>query len=275
MNKERGACSAPLFMEVKEMKTIQTPFGGTLEFYPGKEDAKNEMVLICPGGGYSFLSPREGKPIAEVFNQNGYQAAVLSYCLEKEVHGTDPLKELAWSVRWLRTDSHWKEKCRKIWLVGFSAGGHLAASLGVLWNEDSVFTEEEQQLNRPDGLILGYPVISMGEFAHPGSVRRLTGGDQELIRLFSLEKRDLSKVPPVFLWNTQPDEKVPAMNSLLFAQKLTLDGVRCEYHMFHQGLHGMSLATPEVESEEEDLHPDAHIAHWMELCLEWMKEGEK
>ena len=196
---------------------METPYGGTLEFYQRKGDTKNEMVLICPGGGYRFLSPREGKPIAEAFNQNGYQAAVLSYNLEKTVHGTAPLKELAWSIRWLRTDTYWKEKCQKIWLAGFSAGGHLAASLGALWDEDTIFTREEQRLNRPDGLILGYPVISMGEYAHAGSVQRLTGGNPEMIRQFSLEKRDLSKMPPVFLWNTQPDEKVSAMNSLLFA----------------------------------------------------------
>ena len=256
------------------MNRIQTPFGGVLELYPGGDDAGDEMVLICPGGGYRFLSSREGKPVGDVFVQNGYHAAVLNYCLERQVHGTAPLRELAWAVRWLRTDPFWKATCRKIWLAGFSAGGHLAASLGALWDEDRIFTEEEQRLNRPDGLILGYPVISMCDFAHSGSVDRLTGGDPELIRMFSLEKQDLSNVPPVFLWNTQSDEKVPAMNSILFARKLTLDGVRCEYHMFHQGLHGMSLATEEVESEEENLHPDGHIAHWMELCLEWMKEGE-
>lgn len=257
------------------IKTIQTPYGGNLDIYPEQEGAKKELVLICPGGGYSFLSPREGKPVAEAFLENGYQAAVLNYCLEKLVHGTRPLKELAWCVRWLRKDPYWKERCHKIWLAGFSAGGHLAASLGVLWNEDSVFTKEEQMFNRPDGLILGYPVISMGQYGHPGSVRRLTGGDENFRTLFSLEERDLSKTAPVFLWNTQTDEKVSAANSLLFAQKLTMDGVRCEYYMFHRGLHGMSLATAEVESEEENLHPDAHIAHWLDLCLEWMKEGEK
>ena len=112
----------------------------------------------------------------------------------------------------------------------------------------------------------------MGAYGHERSRKRLTGDAPELLALFSLEKRDLSQVPPVFLWNTLEDEKVPAMNSLLFAQKLTLDGASCEYHLFHKGRHGMSLATPEVASEEENLHPDVHIAHWMELCLEWMQE---
>lgn len=254
------------------MTPIKTPFGGTLEFYPLPDTSGKGTVLICPGGGYSFLAEREGRPIADAFNQNGYSAAILNYCLDRDVHGTNPVKELAWAVRYLRTASEWNGLVHKLWVSGFSAGGHLAASLGTLWNEDSLFTEEEQALNKPDGLILGYPVISMGAYGHERSRKRLTGDAPELLALFSLEKRDLSQVPPVFLWNTLEDEKIPAMNSLLFAQKLTLDGASCEYHLFHKGRHGMSLATPEVASEEENLHPDVHIAHWMELCLEWMQE---
>ncbi len=254
------------------MEQIKTPADGVLTFYPASKAARNETVLICPGGGYSFLSPREGKPIADAFNCGGYHAAVLEYQLGQEVHGTGPLQELAWAVRELRTNEGWKDKTEKLWLVGFSAGGHLAASLGVLWNHDDVINPELQQLSRPDGLILGYPVISMGEYGHPRSILRLTGHQDDLVALFSLETQDLSQVPPVFLWNTLEDEKVPAMNSILFAQKLAKDGASCEYHLFHRGKHGMSLATPEVESEEEDLHPDAHVAHWLNLCLEWMNE---
>ena len=96
-----------------------------------------------------------------------------------------------------------------------------------------------------------------------------------MIRRFSLKKEIYQKCRRYFYGIFQPDEKVSAMNSLLFAQKLTLDGAECEYHMFHKGLHGMSLATPEVESEEENLHPDEHVAHWMKLCLEWMEGGKK
>lgn len=256
------------------MVQIKTPADGVLTFYPAADAVRNETVLICPGGGYSFLSPREGKPIADAFNRGGYHAAVLEYQLNQEVHGMGPVRELAWAVRQLRSSADWQGKAEKIWLVGFSAGGHLAASLGVLWNHEEVLPKEEQQSSRPDGLILGYPVISMGEYGHPRSTLRLTGGREELAELFSLEKQDLSQVPPVFLWNTLEDEKVPAMNSLLFARKLAKDGASCEYHLFHKGRHGMSLATAEVESEEEDLHPDVHVAHWLGLCLEWMQENK-
>lgn len=255
------------------MERIKTPYGGVLEYVDSKDTWRDETVLICPGGGYRFLSPREAEPVAEAFQKKGYRTAVLKYSLEAEVLGMGPLKELAWSVRCLRTDLEKKQYAARIWVVGFSAGGHLAASLGVLWNDHNIFTQEEQRLNRPDGLILGYPVISMGGiYGHPGSTGRLTGGNEELIRLFSLEEKCLKAVPPVFLWNTLEDEKVPVENSLLFARKLVLDGGSCEYHLFHQGLHGMSLATKEVESEEEQLHPDRHIAHWTELCFEWMEE---
>ena len=253
------------------MEQIKTPFGGVLKLYPAEGGAGKETVLICPGGGYRFLSPRESEPIAAVFNKNGYNGAVLEYSLEGEVLGTAPVKELSWRLRWLRGEASWKERTHKVWVAGFSAGGHLAASLGALWNEDSLFTAQEQSLNRPDGLILAYQVISMRENVHPGSVMRLTGGREELKKLFSLEERDLSAMPPVFLWNTMEDDKVPASNSILLANKLFQDGGSCEFHLFYKGLHGMSLATAEVESEEDNLHPDSHIARWVELCLEWMK----
>lgn len=254
------------------MELLNSPWGGSLAFYPAENACRNETVLICPGGGYSFLAPREAEPVAAAFNRGGYHAAILSYQLAAEVHGTGPLKELGWAVRTLRTEEAWRERAEKVWVAGFSAGGHLAASLGALWNREGIFPPEEQEMSRPDGLILGYPVITMGEYGHPRSARRLTGDQKELLELFSLEKQDLSRMPPVFLWGTLEDEKVPVMNSLLLAEKMAKDGASCEYHLFHRGRHGMSLATPEVDSEEEDLHPDAHVAHWMELCLEWLKE---
>ena len=114
------------------MKEIRTPFGGILELYPCEAETARETVLICPGGGYSFLAPREAEPIAGAFGKAGYHAAVLKYCLEKEVLGTDPVRELAWSVRWLRNAAEWRGRAERLYTAGFSAGGHLAASLGVL-----------------------------------------------------------------------------------------------------------------------------------------------
>lgn len=99
------------------MTPIKTPFGGTLEFYPLPDTSGKGTVLICPGGGYSFLAEREGRPIADAFNQNGYSAAILNYCLDRDVHGTNPVKELAWAVRYLRTASEWNGLVHKLWVI--------------------------------------------------------------------------------------------------------------------------------------------------------------
>ena len=139
------------------MTPIKTPFGGTLEFYPLPDTSGKGTVLICPGGGYSFLAEREGRPIADAFNQNGYSAAILNYCLDRDVHGTNPVKELAWAVRYLRTASEWNGLVHKLWVSGFSAGGHLAASLGTLWNE-SLYRRRTgpQQARWPDPWLPGH-----------------------------------------------------------------------------------------------------------------------
>ena len=123
------------------MENIPTPQGGRLELYP-TNSSRQDTVLICPGGGYSFLSPREAEPIARAFQKAGYHAAVLYYDLSSDVLGTFPLEEVAWSVRYLRTDSHWAGKGKRVFVAGFSAGGHLAASLGVLWNYEPLFTHK-------------------------------------------------------------------------------------------------------------------------------------
>ena len=83
--------------------------------YPSSGERAEETVFICPGGGYSFLAPREAEPIAEAFGEAGYHAAVLKYCLDKEPLGTNPVRELAWSARWLRTNPAWEGKACRIW----------------------------------------------------------------------------------------------------------------------------------------------------------------
>lgn len=99
----------------------------------------------------------------------------------------------------------------------------------------------------------------------------LTGGDHSLAQALSLEHHVSKQTPPAFLWHTFTDEKVPVQNSLAFVQAMAEAGVPCEYHLYPYGKHGMSLATPEVESAEEGLHPDAHIAGWLPQCGSWLQ----
>lgn len=254
------------------MEQYKTCFGGTVEIYP-TENPAGATVIICPGGGYCFLSGREGEPVARAFNEKGYGAAVLKYSLDRSPLGHQPVEELSWTVDQVCQGRFPKLSADRIFLCGFSAGGHLAASYGVYWNHQEVVGVHKEE-SGVEGIILGYPVISSGKIGHKGSVRNVTGGNGPLKEEFSLENQDLSRMPRTFIWNTFEDQKVPALNSILFAKKLYEDGVSCEYHLFHKGLHGYSLATKEVECQEEGIWADSHIAHWFGLCLEWMEEGK-
>jgi acetyl esterase/lipase len=238
---------------------IILPLGGRLWLAEGPDDPKG-TVLICPGGAYEMLSPREAQPVARAFVKKGWAAAVLFYAIRTQESqpplGDLPLRQLGQAAGFLR-----ERGCGKLVLCGFSAGGHLAASLGVHW--------ERMGFPRPDGLILCYPVISAGAYAHEGSFRNLAGaGDRSI---WSLEDHVGRQVPPCFLWHTVTDPDVPVQNSLLFAQKLSAAGVRYEMHLYPRGVHGLSLATPEVDQPEKGRLADPHIAGWMDLCGAWLE----
>ena len=149
----------------------------------------------------------------------------------------------------------------KIAVCGFSAGGHLALSGAVL----DIPGETAQQ--RPNAVILGYPVITAGEFAHRGSFVRLAGSeDAAAQQVFTLEDKVTSDTPPVFVWHTMEDKTVPVENTLLLLAALRRAGVPCEAHLFEKGAHGTSISTAEVDAA------DPHRAHWVALCLEWLGE---
>ncbi|MDO4484830.1 MAG: alpha/beta hydrolase [Clostridia bacterium] len=152
-----------------------------------------------------------------------------------------------------------------VYLCGFSAGGHLACSLGVHWPEFNV--------PRPNGLILSYPVISAGEYAHRGSIENLAGGRDA--DYFSLEKHAGKHVPPTFLWATAEDATVPVENTLMFAYALMKAGVPVEMHIYPFGPHGLSLATAETQRPENKVYADPHVATWSDLCVDWLDMLER
>lgn len=218
-------------------------------------------VIVCPGGAYELLATHEAEPAAIRFYQAGYQAFILNYSLYNgSPLGLAPLYDASAALSAIREHAEpWRVNPAAIALCGFSAGGHLAASLGTLY--DLADLREKNNANRPDALILCYPVIT-GKEPVSKSILNLTGeGDRSL---FSLEHRVTSQTPPTFIWHTSDDQSVPAAHSLLFLDALRQNGVPFESHIYAHGPHGLSLATAETTRR------DAHIASWSTLCLEWL-----
>lgn len=244
----------------------------------GKPDARRKAVIICPGGGYEFCSTREGEPAAFQFLAMDCQAFVLHYSTDPGIF-PEALCELAAAVALIRRQADvWHIDPDGICVCGFSAGGHLAASLGVFWNRD--FLRErlglEPEEMRPNGLILSYPVISSGEFGHAASFDNLTGnGISEYSREFlSLENQVGEQVPPVFMWHTDTDKTVPVENSLLFAWALKKARVSLELHIYPMGRHGLALANEETDKVSDDGRGGYVVPccqSWIELVESWIR----
>lgn len=242
-----------------------------------RKGRKRPAVIICPGGGYERCSDREAEPVAVQFLAMGCHSFVLDYTTGDAVFPT-ALIQLAKAVAYVRDHGEeWGIDERKIVLCGFSAGGHLAASLGVFWNKAEIYREAGEETGdavRPDRLILSYPVITSGAFGHQDSFRNLLGedyGETEAMELVSLEKQAGPQVPPVFMWHTDEDKTVPAENSLLFALALRKAGVSLEYHLFPQGRHGLSLAADDsAKPGEEYVVPCCQ--QWISLAKRWLME---
>ncbi len=251
----------------------RTDFQPTLVTYVLAGTKIRGAVLICPGGGYALTSPREAEAVALQFNAAGYHAFVLYYSVAPNRH-PQPLRDVARAINIIRSESDvWQIDPQKIAVCGFSAGGHLAASLAVHWNKKylSEVAGIETALNRPNALILCYAVLSGGKFAHRGSFDNLLGSeaDPESVHEMSLELQVTPNTPPTFLWHTYDDTAVPVENSLLFAQALREQKVPFELHIYPTGPHGLSLATKETDDGGKDI---AHVSTWMKLCTEWLEQ---
>lgn len=219
-------------------------------------------VVICPGGAYRWHSPREKDAPAFEFLSMGYQVFILEYSCGDAAAAYRPLRELAETVCILRKNRReWHIDPDKIAVLGFSAGGHLAASLGALWDDAEFGFPVEA---RPDALILCYPVISTREYAHEESSKWVSGGDETVRSKLHLLDRVTGNFPPTFLWHGGEDGSVPPENSLLLAVRLRRSGVPFEYHLFETGAHGISTCTQEVETPEE------MCRQWVPLCKAWL-----
>lgn len=235
---------------------------------------KRPVILICPGGGYYKICDRESEPVALRYVSMGYHAAVLRYSIAPARY-PEALLQLASAVALLRENAEqWDIDPAKIIVQGFSAGGHLAASLGVFWNRS--FLWERLEVNpeaiRPNGMILGYPVITSGPKGHQPSFQFLLGPEKSGIEEQSLENQVSEDTPPTFLWHTATDDVVPVENSLLFFQALTANGIPAQLHIFPEGPHGLALATEETAAPD-GRYINPACAVWIELANQWLKHN--
>jgi len=232
------------------------------------------MVIICPGGGYRFVSEREAEPVAIQLNAMGFHAGVLRYSVFPVKYPT-ALIQLAKAVAYAREHAvEWNIQSNRVIVAGFSAGGHLAASLGTLWQEN--FLEDILQMPKenyqPNGMLLSYPVITSGENAHRESFRDLLQDQyDELAEKTSLEKRVTENTPPTFLWHTFEDSVVPVENALLFTQALNDKKIPFELHIYPRGEHGLSLANEETESKLNSRSVQPECQNWITMAGTWIK----
>lgn len=236
---------------------------------------RRPMILICPGGGYRMVSDREADPAASQFFAMGYHTAVLRYSVSPARYPA-ALLQLAGAVKLIRENADkWLVDTEKILVNGYSAGGHLACSLGVFWKKEMLkdFYKCGSEYFRPNGLILSYPVISSGEFAHRGSFEKLLGEkEKELKKEMSLETQVNKDVPPVFLWHTDGDDTVPVENSVMLYSALHRKGIPAELHIFQKGGHGLSTADKLAQNAEGyGIQPECQC--WTALVHTWIESN--
>lgn len=257
---EKADTAADKKIRVSKVSTPQL-----IAYYPEKGKANGTSVVICPGGGYSILAIlHEGYDVAKRFTDAGVTAFVLKYRLPSDAIMKDksigPLQDAQQAIKYVRENAaKYNLNASKIGIMGFSAGGHLASTAGTHFKTAVIENSNNTSL-RPDFMILIYPVISFGEFAHKGSRTNLLGANptEEHIKLYSNELQITPETPPTFLVHAADDKTVPLENSLNFSLKLKQAGVKQELHVYQAGGHGFGLNN---KTTKED---------WFKTLLNWM-----
>ena len=233
---------------------------------PPSDRATGTGVVICPGGGYTALAmEKEGHDIARWFNSLGITAFVLRYRLGPRYHHPAQIRDAQRALRYVRAEAEaYGIAPDRLGIMGFSAGGHLAATTGTLF--DRSFGAPQDSLRtysaRPDLLILAYPVISLTDtFTHEGSRRNLLGDDPDADRLelLSPDQQVRARTPPTFLFSTDADTGVPPENSVAFYLALREADVPAELHVYERGPHGVGMAAG-----------DFALSSWMDRLADWL-----
>ena len=218
-------------------------------------------VLVIPGGGYLYCSPREGEPVALAYAARGFHTFVLKYSCARQAAGFAPLKEVSWAIGHIRENADkWSVDPNKIAVCGFSAGGHLALSSGVLAE------------NKPNAMILGYPAVSAPNFPGADFMLRILEGRDDVTDAdaakYDLLAHITKDAPPVFIAATAED-LLTTFGALPLAKKYSDMGRQYELHVFQYGPHGYSLAN-EVTADGSIQMLEPAFSQWHELSVQWL-----
>lgn len=239
----------------------------TIDDYPFCQGRVRPAMLVVGGGGYSFVSEREQEPVAYQYVAKGYQTFVLEYSVAPLAFPTQ-LIEACMAVAYI------KENAKELFVdkehvcaIGFSAGGHLCGTLATLYNRKEVVANLKGHAEncRPDAVILAYPVLSAYGKIHEGSIKNVTGGDEEIRKIMDVPSMVNKNTPPAFIWATSNDQAVPVESSLLMAWAYRRCDIPVELHIFEDGIHGLSTATAEVKTNKEP------VQAWVDLSFTWLK----
>ena len=241
---------------------------------------KGPAMLVVPGGGYGMVSDREGEPIALAFLNKGFNSFVLKYSVAP-VRFPYQLTEAVMAMNYIRLNAEaLNVDANMVAAVGFSAGGHLCATLGTICDCDAVKTVFESKVDaKPNGVILSYPVITCNnEKGHVGSFINLLGEENEH-KYKDLDVTNLvdGKSAPAFIWATYGDEIVPVKNAILAADAYERAGVPFSLHIWGKGWHGLSTADKTVYGKTQAGYPHLNnmsksVPAWIDMSIEWLEE---
>ncbi len=227
------------------------------------QESERPAVVICPGGGYLYCSPREAEPVALAYAARGIHAFILRYSTGRNAAGFSPLAEIDWTVGYLRENAEkWHINPEKILTLGFSAGGHLALAAGVL------------SKNRPNGMILCYPATSMPNIPGADMMLKLLVGKSEVTDEDAEALELISKVtadtPPAFIVSTAED-MLTRFGAMPLAKRYSDLGLGYELHIFQHGPHGYSLATDVSADGSSQVLNDSY-AKWLDMSVRWINK---
>lgn len=226
-------------------------------------------IIVIPGGAYAGIAyNHEGIDVAKKFAEAGVTAFLLKYRLPSDLIMNDrsigPLQDAQRAIQIIRERAkEWKIDPTKVGVIGFSAGGHLASTVGTHYKQAVIDNKANTNL-RPDFMALIYPVITMGELTHQGSKQNLIGqnASAEQVNLYSNEKQVDANTPPTFLVHAGDDTTVPVQNSLMMYQAIIKAGVKAEMHLYQAGGHGFGLNNKTTSDK------------WFDHCINWLKANK-